>query len=187
MADRLTIVKDSVKKTFKALADLTGKQVLIGIPDDGADRKEGDAANNALIGYVMENGSPAHNVPARPHLVPGVQQSEPQTLPRLKAAANAALDGNAKKSDQHLNEAGIIAANEVRGMINSNLPPPLAPSTIANRHRQRGTKMRESEQVYMDLVAKGVDPGAAQADIGIVALVNTGEYRNSITHVVRKK
>ena len=47
--------------------------------------------------------------------------------------------------------------------------------------------MRESEQVYLDLVSKGVHPEFAQAETGIIALVNTGEYRNSITYVVRKK
>ena len=188
MANRVSITKDNVSKVFKSLAALTGKQVLIGIPDDHGDRKDGDAANNALIGYTMENGSAAQNIPARPHLVPGVQKAEKAAVAQLRKAADAALVGDTRKADQFLEAAGIIGANEVRGMINSNIPPELSPETIRRRKYARGTRSRrESEDVYLDLVSKGVDPAAAQGETGIVSLVNTGAYRNSITSVVRKK
>lgn len=185
---RVTVVKDTTKKVFTSLAELIGKQVLVGIPESKAERKDDAGANNALIGYVMEFGSPAQNIPARPHLIPGVEKAEKAALVQLRHAASSALDGESKKADQYLNAAGIVAANEVRGEINSNIPPPLSPKTIRARRRARGTKsMRESEQVYLELVAQGVDPGPAQSETGIVALVNTGQYRNAITYVVEKK
>jgi hypothetical protein len=57
---------------------------------------------------------------------------------------------------------------------------------IDGRKYARGTKSRrESEEAYLGLIAKGMDPGAAQADAGIVSLINTGQLRNSITSVVR--
>jgi hypothetical protein len=181
----VTVVKDNVGKVFKAIEDLVGKQVLIGIPDSGQNNRDEGPLNNATIGYLMETGIPSRNVPARPFLVPGVHKSRAQSLYQLKAAAAAALSGDKAKMMQGLNRAGIAASNEVKHTINSNIPPPLSPATIRNRHRGRETKRRESEQVYADLVHKGVDPGAAQNEVGIVALVNTGQLRNSITYVVR--
>jgi hypothetical protein len=185
---RVSIIKDDVSKVVKSITELVGKQVLIGIPEEKTDRQSDEHVNNATIGYVMEHGSPEHNIPARPHLIPGVQKAEKPAVAQLRKAADASLSGDSKKADQFLGAAGIIGANEVRGMINSNIPPPLSPATIRNRHHARGTKsMRESEDVYLDLVSKGVDPEAAQSETGIVSLVNTGQYRNSITSVVRKK
>lgn len=185
MAKAVTVVKDDVAKVFKSIQDLVGKQVLVGIPDNGQNRRDGEAINNATIGYVMETGSPINNVPARPFLVPGVSNSRTASLFQLRLAADAALAGDDKKMMQGLQRAGIVASNEVKHVINSNIPPPLKPGTIRNRHRGRETKRRESEEVYAGLVAKGVDPGAAQAEVGIVALVNTGQLRNAITYVVR--
>lgn len=185
MAKAVTIVKDDVAKVFKSIQDLVGKQVLVGIPDSGQNARDGEPVNNATIGYVMETGSPAHNVPARPFLVPGVKNSRSASLFQLRQAADAALKGDSAKMMQGLNRAGIAASNEVKHVINSNIPPPLKPGTIRNRHRGRETKRRESEQVYLDLVKKGVDPGAAQGEVGIVALVNTGQLRNAVTYVVR--
>jgi hypothetical protein len=181
----VTVVKDDVSKVFKSIQELIGKQVLVGIPDSGQNHRDEGPVNNATIGYVMEFGSPLHNVPARAFLIPGVETAKPAALRQLRQAAEAALKGDKPGVAQGLNRAGIVASNEVKHRINSNIPPPLSPNTIRNRHRGRETKRRESEQVYLDLVGKGVSPGAAQSEVGIVALVNTGQLRNSITYVVR--
>lgn len=182
----VTIVKDDVAKVFKSIQNLVGRQVLVGIPDNGQNNRDEGPVNNATIGYVMEFGSPLNNVPPRAFLIPGVEKAKNPALRQLRQAADAALNGDTAGMEQGLSRAGIIASNEVKLTINSNIPPPLKPSTIRNRHRARGTKMRESEQVYLDLVSKGVEPGAAQGEVGIVALVNTGSLRNAITFVVRK-
>lgn len=187
MAKAVTVVKDNVAKVFKDIQNLVGKQVLVGIPDGGKNiRKEGPV-NNATIGYIMETGSPMHNVPARPFLVPGVKKAQAQALRQLRQAADAALKGDTKGMLAGLDRAGIAATNEVKLMIQSNIPPPLKPNTIRNRHRDRGpnAKMRQSEQVYLGLVAKGAAPGAAQEDVNITALINTAQMTNSITYVVR--
>lgn len=185
MAKSVTVVKDNVAKVFKDIQALVGKQVLVGIPDSGQNNRDEGPVNNATIGYVMEFGSPLHNVPPRPFLIPGVEAARAPALRQLRQAADAALKGDTSAMLQGLNRAGIVASNEVKHKINSNIPPPLKPGTIRNRHRGRGTAIRESEQVYLKLVSKGVEPGAAQGEVGIVALVNTGQLRNSITYVVR--
>lgn len=186
MAKGVTVVKDNVSKVFKSITDLVGKQVLVGIPES-KDRRDDGPIGNAAIGYTMEFGSPANNVPARPFLIPGVEKVERSTLNQLKQAAEAALNGDAEVSDQKLNAAGIIASNSVRTEISSNIPPPLAPGTIRGRRHARGTKSRrESEDVYLNLISQGVDASAAQMETGIVSLVNTGQLRASITYVIVK-
>jgi len=131
---------------------------------------------------------PANNVPARPFLIPGVEAARSPALEELKKAGTAALDGDARKAEAHMERAGMLAADAVKRTINSNIPPPLKPSTIRGRKYQRGTKSRrDSENRYLDMVKGGMSPKAAQAETGIVALINTGQLRNSITSVVRDK
>lgn len=182
----VTVVKDNVAKVFKDIEALVGKQVLVGIPDSGQNQRDEGPVNNATIAYVMEFGSPLHNVPARAFLIPGVEAVRTPALRQLRQAADAALKGDTAGMLAALDRAGTIASNEVKHRINSNIPPPLKPETIRNRYRGRDVKKRrESEDVYLDLVSKGVDPGAAQSEVSIVALVNTGQMRNAITYVVR--
>ncbi|THJ52595.1 hypothetical protein E9536_20255 [Burkholderia sp. LS-044] len=153
---------DRLDEVLKSISGLVQKEVLVGVPDSTAGRKdEGEPLSNAEIGYIMENGSPANNIPARPHLVPGVQDARPKFEPQLQKGVEAALDGDLEKVDRSLNRAGLVAQNSVRAKINSNIQPKLADSTLAAR-RRRGV-MREN------------------------TLVDTAQYRNSITYVVRKK
>ena len=153
---------DRLDEVLKSINGLVQKEVLVGVPDSTAGRKnEGEPLSNAEIGYIMENGSPANNIPARPHLVPGVQDARPKFEPQLQKGVEAALDGDLEKVDRSLNRAGLVAQNSVRAKINSNIQPKLGDSTLAAR-RRRGV-MREN------------------------TLVDTAQYRNSITYVVRKK
>lgn len=157
----LKISKDIVSKMLKSMESLTLNRVLVGIPESAADRPDDAAADNALIGHVMEYGSPINNVPARPTLVPGVQAVEPQTIERFRKAALAAMLADSAGVNRQLQSAGMEAAASVKRTINSNVPPELAESTLEAR-RARGVTRTTT-------------------------LVDTGEYRNSITYVVRGK
>ncbi|KVN79374.1 hypothetical protein [Burkholderia ubonensis] len=153
---------DRLDEILKSISGLVQKEVLVGVPDSTAGRKDqGEPLSNAEIGYILENGSPANNIPARRHLVPGVQDARPKFEPQLQKGVEAALDGDLEKVDRSLNRAGLVAQNSVRAKVNSNIQPKLADSTLAAR-RRRGV-MREN------------------------TLVDTAQYRNSITYVVRKK
>lgn len=191
MPPRVTITKDRVNSVIGAITQLVGKEVLVGIPEATATRQDAESSGhptNAMIGYVMETGSPARNVPARPWLVPGTQESQRDWMPHLKGAATAALDGKPQQSDQELSAAGIVAESGVKRRINSNIPPPLSPATVRARKYARGTKSRRAnEDYYLQQIASGVDRGTAQSAAGIVALVNSGQLRNAVTSVVRKK
>jgi hypothetical protein len=185
---RLVVIKDDVPAVVAAINELVGKEVLIGIPDKTTDRQqeEGQAITNATLGYIHETGSPEANIPARPFLIPGVEQAEEPALERLKKAAQVSLRGDTKSADKYLNDAGIIASNSVKKVFWSNNWEPLKPSTVANRHRQRGTKMREAERHYLELIGEGMSPADAQATAGIQPLVDTAQLRNAITYIVRK-
>ncbi|WLW59828.1 hypothetical protein RA224_21670 [Achromobacter aegrifaciens] len=151
---------DRLDGVLASINELVKKQVLVGVPDSAPDRKEGPLSN-AQIGYILEHGSPANNLPPRPHLLPGVQDARPKVEPELQAGVTAALDGDAQMVDTRLNRAGIVAASAVKAKINSNVQPALSERTLADRRRRGVT--REN------------------------TLVDTAQYRNSITHVVRKK
>jgi phage gpG-like protein len=154
------LVRDRSGDVLRAMRQLADRVVLVGIPSSTAGRED-VPITNAVIGYIQEHGSPAANIPARPFLVPGVEDAEARTIPRLKAAATAALAGDAEKVDQRLHQAGLIAQSAVQAKINSNVPPPLAESTLEAR-RARG---RTGERT----------------------LVDTGQLRNSITYVLRRR
>ncbi|MEH5098980.1 hypothetical protein PO486_13930 [Atlantibacter hermannii] len=152
---------DNVQSILDALDTLTNKEVLVGIPE-AKDEREGEGEfGNAGIGFINENGSPAQNIPPRPHLKPGVQAAETEFMPHLRAAALKALEGNAEGAVTSLDRAGMVAANGVKRYITITGFIPLADATIANRQRRGRT--------------------------GNKPLIDTGEYRRSITHVVRDK
>lgn len=181
------ITKDRVPDILRAIKDLTSKEVLVGIPDTDAGRDEG-AISNAEIGYLMETGSPAQNIPERPHLVPGVESAREKIEKRLKAGAQAALSGKASDVEATLTSVGITAEKAVKQKITDGPFAPLSPKTVAARARQRKTKsQRKSEREYAKLIAGGTDAAEAQSHAGIKPLINTGKYRDAITHVVRKK
>lgn len=158
MAVKITV--DKVTDIINAISKLAGKDVLVGIPDSDPDRKDGPISN-AQIGYIQETGSPANNLPARPFLVPGVAEVQAKCADRLQKGATNALSGNLSSAEASLTAAGLIAESSVKRKINSNIQPELAESTLEAR-RDRGVTRTNT-------------------------LVDTGQLRNSITHVVRNK
>jgi inorganic triphosphatase YgiF len=117
--------------------------------------------SKAQIGYILDQGSPANNIPARHFLVPGIRDVQEQCADKLGAAAKAALDGNESGAMRALTHAGLIAETSVKAKINSNIQPSLAESTLDKR-RARGVTRENT-------------------------LVDSGELRNSVTHVIRSK
>jgi hypothetical protein len=161
---------DRVAEVLRNLEALARTRVLVGIPEERNARSDGKASN-ALIGYIAENGSPAKNIPARPWLEPGVQQAMPQILKAQQGIGKAALEGRAGDVEQGLQAVGLLAQNAVRARISSNISPPLKPATIAaRRRRSKGSTYRRTAQSAGDAVA----------------LVDTGQFRNAVSFIVKK-
>lgn len=169
--DRMAAIVDSINTLVK-------KSVLVGIPASTAARDDNSPMDNATLGYLHETGSPAANIPARPFLIPGVKDTQAKYEPQLKKAANAALDGQKKKINEHLNAAGLIAATGAKNVIDSGDLAPLAISTL----RARARKGRKGAAKELASRAAGNAPNAENAR----PLVDTGEMRNAITHVIRE-
>lgn len=158
------LVKDRSAEVLKALKALANERVLVGIPAEAAARKpdpdeKGSPINNATLGYLNETGMPELNLPARPHLVPGVKRALPQITQIYRdAIPKVSLGGVAAARAAHT-KVGVAAAASVKRMIDEGLSPPLAESTLAERKRNK---------------RKRTNP-----------LLDTGQYRNSITFVIQ--
>lgn len=176
------IKADKLASVVKGIGALVKKQVLVGIPDSTAtrddDEKPGEM-NNATLGYIHEFGSPAANIPARPFLMPGVEDAQEDIEARLKKAADAALDGKPGRVDQQLEAAGITAQNSVKDKINSGDFAPLSAATL----RARARRGRQGAIDELQSRAAGNAPNNDNAR----PLIDTGQLRNAITYVVRGK
>lgn len=176
------IKADKLAAVVRGLASLVKEQVLVGVPDSTTERGDDDEAgpmNNATLGYIHEHGSPAANIPARPHLIPGIENAQNKIADRFKKAGQFAMDGKKDKVHAELEKAGLVAQNSVKSMITDGDLEPLAESTLRARAR-RGRKGAIAE---LESRAAGNAPDNSNAR----PLLDTGQYRNSITFVVRNK
>jgi hypothetical protein len=154
------VKQDNVDVLIKAVEALTLREVLVGIPEDKADRPGGDVSN-ALLGYVHEFGSPARNIPARPFLMPAVRDDQERIARLLGAGARKAASGEKGAGEQALNAVGLVVSTDAKKKITGGIPPPLRPATLAARRRRSFT--------------------------GTTPLIVTGSLLRSITYVVRLK
>ncbi|HGK4969202.1 TPA: hypothetical protein ACJ2ZE_004407 [Yersinia enterocolitica] len=193
MKSGLKVRVDKANGILAAFKSIGNKDVLVGIPESTSNREpeDGEKATigNAQIGYINEYGSPAQNIPARPHLQPGVQSVQDKTIAKLKQAAQAVFDGNSAAAEKALNQAGLIASDAVRRYMTITNLIPLADSTLAARAR-RGRKgairelaRREGEGSLMEKN----EQGQLISNTNARPLIDQGQYRRAITYIVRDK
>lgn len=182
-------VIDNVGQLVDRVNTMTRSDVLVGIPKEKNARQDGPIGNAAL-GYVHEFGSPAHNIPARPFLFPGVKKIRPQAMAMLRQGAMDALQGK-DTIDRTLNKVGILARNSVVNEITDPAPPfaPLKPATIRARLRRTAAGRRQlrglkKSGTALTTWAQAIDPDTGSANIH--PLVDTGQLRAAVTYVVRK-
>ena len=175
----VTVTKDRVPDVLKAIRDLTNKRVMVGVPAESAERADSEVTN-ALIGYVLETGAPERNLPARPFLVPGVENCQETVAARLKKAGVSALSGNSGDVTTQLNACGLIAVSSVKDKMDTGPFTPLADSTLRNRvSRGGGAQVGAAEELASRKA--GNPPGTDLAQ----PLIDTGNLQNSITYVIR--
>lgn len=171
------VTKDKTKQVLSAITKVPQMQVLVGYPSDdeqhqgippaGKNARDPDPGEkapdmtNAAIAYIMENGAPEVNIPARPTLVPGVDAVKAKVISYWKQAAQAALAGKTQTIDKILHAIGLTAQASVRDQITNGQHEPLAMSTLANRLRRGRT--------------------------GTKPLLDTAQMRNAVSYVIRRK
>lgn len=155
---------DGLKKFQESMKVLAMTDVLVGVPEEKNDRQDDEDEGeftNASIGYMNEYGSELAGIPPRPHLSVGVELVKNEVTEEFKKAAEKAFD-TPQAVEKHFTRAGIIASNAVKGVIVSQMNfEPLSETTLRQR-KENGFK-------------------------GESALIRTGQYRNSITYVVKGK
>jgi hypothetical protein len=119
--------------------------------------RPGEAITNAQLGYSAETGSPAKNIPARPFLIPGVTRAQAPAADILRKGAIESLD-KGTPVDVALEQAGQLAENSVKRWFTD--PANGWPANTAATIKRKG-----SDQ----------------------PLIDTGELRRAVTHVVVKK
>ncbi|MFT8350035.1 hypothetical protein [Clostridium saccharoperbutylacetonicum] len=192
----VSITKDMTAEIKKSLEDLAKKTVCIGIPDstEHPDSKITNAQlmyihtngvrNNDMIKemqhdvnekgysaayemYVHEHGSPLFRVPPRPILEPAIEykENQEQIVEIMKDTVNVALDGGNVQPE--LEKVGMQGQNIARDWFTNpaNNWAPNAKSTIDGWMSPWGEFFK----------GKGSDQ----------PLIDTGEFRKSITYVVK--
>jgi hypothetical protein len=176
----VSVVLDKTHDLLKALDELVNKSVFVGIPSTRLARKpvegETDQPNNAVIGYTMENGDGARNIPPRPFLVPGVKSVQPDVVKRLREIGKVALDGDLNKMRSLREQLGLFTARAVQQKITDGPFTPLADATVEARAR-RGRKGAKKELARR---AAGLPAGT---DL-VRPLIDTGQLRRAVTYVI---
>lgn len=175
------------KALTKALAALADNEVLVGFPEASTTRKEdpeeegsGDLTNAAL-GYIHDNGAPEANIPARPFMLPGIEDARGKLIKIAKNTGMKVLDATNPQEvvDQGLHMMGLVAQSSIRKVINDGIDPPLADRTLRERAR-RGRKGAKEELANR---AAGLPPGKELAK----PLIDTGQLRNAVNYVIRPR
>lgn len=127
---------DKTGQVFASLAALQQKDVLAGIPQATSSR-EGEGPNNAELGYVLANGSPANHIPPRPFLQPAIESNVDQISAQQAKVVQDALDG--KPVDGDMQKLGLLAQSKIKSWFTDprNNWAPNAPATIARKGSDR--------------------------------------------------
>lgn len=175
---------DNVSKVLKGIDVLTNTTVMVGVPEDKNDRRDGPISNAALA-YIHDKGSPAANIPARPFMEPGIKSVRAEITKTLKDAGSAVLKGGASNVTIYLNKVGLIATRAIKSKITEGIPPPLAPSTIRGRINRVKSKARR-RRLRADLASGTPASRQSGAEGLFTPLIVTGQLRNAITYVLRR-
>ncbi|MCJ2138459.1 hypothetical protein [Methylobacterium sp. E-066] len=162
ITSKLTVTPGKLDPFARSVLRELSKRVLVGIPADSmhpAEKSETPIGNSAL-GYRLETGDPEKNLPARPHLVPGIKSIREQIAARLKKAAEQAFLGDLDAPEKALNVIGLMGVSAVQEQITEGAFAPLTERTIKARIRRGRT--------------------------GTKPLIDTGSYRRSFTYTITR-
>lgn len=159
----LTETKDKFNEVFEKLKKLSGKDVLVGVPQEKTGREVAkdlgtrkSMVTNAELMFIHTNGSELLNIPKRPTIEPTIEQNQEAIARKIKKIVLDLLSSSNDNSDAELEKIGLWIVNKVRAKFGSDELAPNAPSTIRTKGSDR-------------------------------PLIDTGQLRNSVTYVIRRE
>lgn len=183
-------VADMTGKIRRAITALTEKDVYIGVPAENAGARAG-GINNAELSYIHEFGAPAAGIPARPHLLPGLDDIKGEAAGLLKGAAKKALEGNEGAVESALKRIGLLGEKSVRAKFQDNDWAPLDPEYAhykgikkddnGNAVRDAKGRVLRKKSRWEKATKNGTEGDAANP------LLDTGQLMKSHTYVIRKR
>lgn len=181
----VTKIRENLSGLRKAMKALTEQDVFVGIPEDKAAREAaGDTGiSNAYLGYIHEHGVPEKNIPARPALIPGIEDIQDEAVAILKEAARKALEGKEGAVQAALNKIGTLGQNAVRARFVDNDWEPLADKTLDYQARKKD----DSGNVLTDKKGNPKRKKSRRDRDRTNPLIDTGQLRKAYTYVIRKK
>ena len=167
---------DGLAKLAADLQKISNMDVLVGVPESNAARKE-EGINNAQLLALHTKGSPLQKIPARPVIEPAIEASgnKEQIAEQLGIAAQLVLDQNVPGAHAQLQKTAMLGQNVARSWFTDprNNWPPNKIATV----RAKMSKMT-SKQVF-----EAVDSGTPITR----PLVDTGALRQAIIGICREK
>ena len=154
----------------EAISFLKNNRVLVGIPQaNSASRGE---VTNVELAFIHTNGSPRLRIPPRPFLEPGIEEAMDKIEGRMKAAAEAAVEGDTGAAMGELEKAGMYGENAVKDYFTGGHFAPNAGITV------------EGGWMWNRIAHK---PFKVKGKGSSTPLIDTGSLRSSITHVIEGK
>lgn len=147
---------DNYQRLEQSLKELSNIRVYVGIPEEKASREGDNGPNNAELLYIHSKGSELQNIPARPVLEPVIEKNQPQISQLLKKAMKSGLSGDRVKMIAEFHQAGQYAENKAKAYFVDNTNG-WPPNSPKTVARKKSNR----------------------------PLIDTGQLRKSITHVVK--
>lgn len=146
-----------LKRLMDAFSFARDEDVLVGIPQEASSRNS-DGVSNVKLMYIHTNGSPVNGIPARPTIEPAIRD------PANRIVLQKLLKGSLATAFTG-NISGARSAKERAGMM------------AVNMIRARFGSASLAPNAPYTVMKKGSS----------APLIDTGQLRNSITYVIRKK
>lgn len=183
---RMSAIKND--RLLDPIKEFTNKTVFIGITDTKTGRspgpgRSGPQPTNALLMAIHENGSPAKNIPARPVLVPAIDELRKLIGPILYQTARAEMRGQRGSVEKGLRRIGEMGVAIAKRIMKDGDFEPLAAITIKNRARRRARASEDDTPVHLS--ARTRSQTASVADDA--PLMDTMQLYDALSYSIRKQ
>ena len=131
---KVEVKKDNTKQLLKQLESMKRLDLLVGVPQEEAEREDGEITNAQLM-FIHSEGSPARNIPPRPVIDMTLKEEKQKINDKFKKAINNVLSGGNPRTE--LERLGIYVVNKIKAKFGSEDLAPLQPATIKAKGSDR--------------------------------------------------